>query len=398
MALRTLPVDLLYMTAELVVGKTIPLLVGIATLPLDQWLVGTTLVLGAVAGTLFSTWAARSVSGLGSPFYVYGNAALQLGFSVFASLSMLLSVSRGLTSAGVLMTLAPALCIVSQPLPQRTSTALVSVALNLGLFYACMITGLADSVWSEPDQGMRFPGVHHGAGRAILELAQGNGVISARDAGAGLASAWRRRAHHHNHNDSVAQSVSAVLAKVLQFFMLSFYACVQQAPLQVYIENPEDHRHGKAMYASLRLANDTRYFLFVGLLSAWVRICVWFGVCFFQDNAMHVILENSDVGRWDRFCCFVFMVALLFAAAWTWTQAMEQTLPWLLATWTRDSRGRKQGVGRRIEQRQRLVLLVSVLALAAFYRQRGPEVLFWSVNALSIATVASAVAALKFKK
>jgi hypothetical protein len=104
------------------------------------------------------------------------------------------------------------------------------------------------------------------------------------------------------------------------------------------------------------------------MLSAWLRVCVWSSVCFFQDNNFHAILENDhERGAWDWVCCSGYMTCLLYSACWTATQIREQVLPRF-----------------RIESASaKLKLLACVLALAALFRQRDPSVMFMAVNVLT---------------
>jgi hypothetical protein len=62
--IKSVPPDLLYLCAELVTGKSVPVLVGITRLPIGQALAWAMVTLGAVAGTLFSVYASRRASGI----------------------------------------------------------------------------------------------------------------------------------------------------------------------------------------------------------------------------------------------------------------------------------------------------------------------------------------------
>jgi len=55
-----IPLDVLFVLSDLLSGKSIPVLVGIARLPVDQFLAGAVLSLGALAGALFSAYAGLS--------------------------------------------------------------------------------------------------------------------------------------------------------------------------------------------------------------------------------------------------------------------------------------------------------------------------------------------------
>lgn len=167
-----------------------------------------------------------------------------------------------------------------------------------------------------------------------------------------------------------------VLLRALQLFVLAFYAGVQHAPTQDLCTS----QHGDAVYASPYYAKHASYALYVNLFSALLRVCVWYGVCFFQSNVLHVMLENDlSRGGWDWSCCVLYSTLLLYAACWTATQLREQVLPFFKLTSVTD----------------RLKLLVCALSLAALYRQRAPEIVFFVTTGLSLACLAAAAGALR---
>lgn len=190
MVFRSIPMDVLFICAELVTGKSIPVLVGITVLPVDQFLAWLMLFFGAVFGTLFSVYSSRAVAGM--TLLGFTNRMIQLGFSLVMSLSMLFSVSKGIHAGrGVVLSLIPAFCIVAQNLPQRDSTALLSFALCCMLFYVSMITAPTIIVMD----GQPWPGRNKHS-----QYFKG-----------GFQSVWHS----------------------IQLFLLAFYACIQHAPTQV---------------------------------------------------------------------------------------------------------------------------------------------------------------------
>lgn len=273
--LAAVPWDLLHVCAELLTGKSVPLLMAIALLPVGQALAWSMVSLGAVAGALFSVYATRQVAGLS---LVGGaNRLLQLGFSLVASLALLLSLAGGVhASRGPALALIPAFCVAAQTVPQRHSTALVALVLSALAFYACILAeATASRAAAEPDE------------EAVLLL-----------------------------------SLADVVRRALQLFALAFYASVQHAPTQTYF----DLRGAEPVHASHFLARHTPYALFVHLVAAWLRACVWSGVCFMRDSQLHAMLEGRPAAAaWP--CLVAYMVALLFSACWTATQLREQVLP-----------------------------------------------------------------------
>ena len=336
--------DILLFSSDLLTGKSIPVLVGITRLPVDQFLAGVVLSMGAAAGALFSFYSSQAVRGLHWLGTV--NRLLQMLFGLFLSFSLLLSLSRGVHyERGVILSLIPALVVASQGLPQRTSTTLVTVLLSVLAYYYCMVRVVEASLQDALAQTEPIPRILRG--------------LNAPDS-------------MDSPDDDEASGVWDVLLRALQLFVLAFYACVQHAPTQVYCD-AEDERDQKAFFASGHLAKYPQYALLVGLVSALVRVCVWYGVCFFQNNALHVMLENDlSRGGWDRAGCVLYSVALLYSASWSATQVREQVLPLFNVT----------------SVETRLKLLVLVLALAALDRQRHPQLMFALTTAFSLVCLA----------
>ena len=335
--IRWLIADVLFISSDLITGKSIPVLVGIVRLPVDQYLVGLVLSMGAVAGVFFTFYASQAVKGMHQ--WGHANRLLQLFFALFLSLSLLLSLSRGVHYLrGVVLSIIPAFCVAAQSLPARESTAYMAMIVSLVAYWCCMGTPVQASEDLDLLPQQQVPFILRGLNTDTPE-------------------------------DEVIGGVWDVLLRALLLFVLAFYACVQHAPTHVYCDTKKDR---DAVYASAYHAQSPRYALFVGLVSALLRVCVWYGVCFFQNNAMHVMLENDlSRGGWPWGCCVLYSVALLFSACWTATQIREQVLPFF----------RVSSVGARLK------LLVCALSLAALFRQRDAQVLFTLTGALCAASL-----------
>lgn len=326
--------DVFVISSDLTTGKSIPVLVGIVRLPVDRFLAGVMLSMGAVAGTLFSHYASQLSRTL-HPLS-HANRFVQLFFALFLSLSLSLSLARGIHyGRGVILSLIPAFCVLSQTLPQRASTPWVATLVSLVAYWYCMTIPIQTSLLEYAEiPGLRAPTVLHGLSQENLE--------------AEAAGVWD------------------VLLRALQLFVLAFYACVQHAPTELYYLVTHDPH---AVYASGFYARSPRYALFVGLFSALFRVTVWYSVVFFQNNALHVMLENDlSRGGWDWAGCVLYSTALLYSACWTATQIREQVLPFFQFTSTAASR---------------VKLLVCALALAALHRQRDAQAMFGVTDGLS---------------
>ena len=345
--IRSVAPDLLFICAELVTGKSIPVLVGITRLPVGQVLTWVMVSMGALAGTFFSVWAAHNTGGMTLLGFV--NRLLQLCFSLGLSLSLVLSLAGGVNAGrGVALAVIPAYCSIVQPLPQRHSTALVSFGLCCIAVYVCMTTPLA----SDPVP----PSLIHPTATSL------------------------RRGGAENPEPPAMLSLGEVVGRAIQLFVLAFYACLQHAPTQLYFQVEPVGERGGAVYASHHHARHAVYTLFVGLVSAWIRLCVWSSVCFFQDNQFHRMIGNeSAVGGWDWICCIVYATALLYSACWTSTQLGEQVLP----RFSISSKARG------------LKFVALILGAATLFRQRDSALMFWAVNLLVGASVLSSVLSIR---
>jgi hypothetical protein len=368
--LQSCPWDLMCLGGELLTGKSIPVLMGIVHLPIDRWLAWIVLSLGAITGVLFSVYSSRAVAGL--TWLGSANRLVQLSFSLFLSFSLLLSVAKGIHhDRGMVLSLVPAFCVAIQHLPQRSSTGIISFML------ACLL------------------------------------LVLCSDTAASVGGAGNRVLHPHFHAHASPREEAAgvwdVVQRALQLFLLAFYASVQHAPTQVYFDgnghhhlhhqlhhassrpSPEYalHHHASSRpppeYASHHHAMHTRYACLVGLMSALLRVTFWYIMCFVQNNALHVILENEQsAGRgWDLACCIAYIATLLYSACWTATQLGEQVLPHFQALGSFDS------------DAARLKLVAFVFAAAALYRQRDAEAVFVATNVLIVVSLGTTALTLK---
>ena len=326
--IKAVPLDLLYISAELLTGKSVPVLVGITRLPIGQGLAWVMVTLGAMSGTVFSVYAARKGGMSGLAFW---NRLLQLGFSLGLSVSLLLSLASGIHAArGEALAVIPAFFSLVQSLPQRHSTALVSLVLAVLVFYACILAGEADIAASHTPL----------AERRVEPVFLGTPPAG-------------------------SLTVGGAIARAVQLFVLGFYACVQHAPTQVYFKT--DETACDPAYASHHHARHAPYSMFIGMAAAWLRVCVWSTVCFMPDHTLHSLLEGNYATQGSWPCIVLYMTALLYSACWTATQLREQVLPYFCVA---------TEVGR-------LKALVCIVALAALYRQRSPDAMFYAADALA---------------
>lgn len=351
--LKSVPLDILYICAELLTGKSIPVLVGIVRLPIGQGLAWLSVTAGAVTGTCFSVWAARQTQSLSLPSFI--DRLLQLCFSLFLSVSHLLALAKGVhPEHGATLVLIPAFCIVWQTLPQRHSTALVAFLLSWATFY---VSGLMTSIDAS------LP-----TSAATLEEAMGHSRLR-----------HYRDPEPHAQPQAVA-TLQQIVVRALQLFALGAYATIQHAPTQVLFDLARE----RPTYASIHHARHAGYSLFMGFAAAWLRVCAWTVVCFSEENFLTLMLDTSSAthlqsARWDWLCCIFYSVTLLYSASWTATQLREQVLPCFLCPTSSDT----------------LRLFVLLFALAAVYRQRAPDLMFGITHVLTAVSVLTALVTLR---
>jgi len=365
--------DLMCLGGELLTGKSIPILVGIVSLPIDQWLACIVVSIGAVSGALFSVYASRATHGLtvlGS-----GNRLIQQSFSLFLSLSLLLSVARGIHfDRGMVLSIVPSFAITLFALPQNKAPGIISFLLACVLLTVCSNTPVGSS--------------------GEDAFANGNTHV--------LSGAPRQSHTAKEESTSVWQ----VVLRALQLFLLALYASLQHAPTQIYFQatqgsgdddepprgrvhrhiHPHHHHHHHyydheaLAFASHHHAKDARYAVLVGLASALLRVTFWYILCFFQNNTMHVMLENDHSrGGWNWACCALYITTLLFAACWTATQITEQVLPHFGAVFHVD----------------RIRLVAGILSLSTLYRQRDSDALFIATDVMLLLSVGTTILTLK---
>jgi hypothetical protein len=363
--LKQAPWDVLCVGSELLTGKSIPVLMGIVQLPIDRRLAYMVLSLGAVFGTLFSVYASRAVAGMTTLGFC--NRLVQLSFSLFLSLSLLLSVAAGIHyDRGITLCVIPAFCVVAQPLPQHQHTTLVSFLLACVVLSRCLSAPLG-----LPDDDATHQ--HLLPGSSTLS------PITHRSVAEESATVWE------------------TVLRALQLFVLAFYASVQHAPTQEYFNvhhHHHHHHHGghpytpvthqkrgrRPVYASHHHAERTRYATLLGLVTAWLRVTFWYILCFLHDNVVHLIMENNlSRGGFDWSSSILYITALLYSGSWTATQIWEQVLPHF----------------KFHSRQERLKFLAFVLGLATLYRQRDGGAVFIATNVFTLVALGTTALTLK---
>lgn len=345
--------DFLHLSSELFSGQSLPVVLAIVMLPLFRLITVIVVAIGLLCGITFSTWIVRATCGLNWRLVSQGNRMLQLFFSAVLSLSLALhlgTVLGGWETGGLLLVLVPAFCLCAQNLPQRHSSPLGCLLLAIVAIPVGFATPLEAG-----SAGLR----HDVLGMGRQGQAQAGGSV-----------------------EEQAQGVWDVVGRAMQLFVCAFYAGIQHAPIQVYHASKEEHKDASVEYCSPAMRGSARYAFLMLFLSGCLRLSVFFSVCVFQDNAMHVLLEGASGYEFDKACVCCLMVYLLYQACWTLTQLREQVMPSL------------DQVGLHTP-RSKVKMLVVCLALASFPLAEHAQVVFWATNVLAGCAVLAACLTLR---
>jgi hypothetical protein len=337
------PIDFVILVNDFFSGKSIPLLVALATFPLHSGIIAPMLILGAASGVSFCTFA-TSATRSSLPQLAATIRLAHLSFAAYCSLSLTFSIADAVCpDLGVVLSWAPAFTVCSAPLLQRQSTTIVALVLGVIAFYVCAFSSppapppLSDVRPQGPLMVYAAPPRLRST-RALLTIQE--------------------------------TSTLAVVARALQLYLLAFYANVHHGQLQGIVKD------GDPEYGSYHLTASPFYGLVVRSFAALIRTCLWIAVGFLHDNQLHVMLDNTR-GAWGWPGCFVMSLNLLFNAIYTLRQAVQQTLPLTLKTTNVNEISRKY--------------IAIIVTLAAAHRQRDFQSTFLTAASLSTITVVSAV-------
>ena len=209
--------DVLFLSSDLLTGKSLPLLVGITVLPIDRHLLGMILGLGVATGLSFTIWSARvATTMIPAMFFL---RLVNLGFSMFLSISFFLRLGMCVDSAALGLAVVPVFVLHMQKLPERPSTHLIMFFLTMIVFWVSLLSELPRHVHH---QDVSIQPVM----RRLMALNR---------------MQWQQ--HHlmavptvpaHPIVTSDGPSTLVTFFRVLLLYILAFYASVHHGPTQVY--------------------------------------------------------------------------------------------------------------------------------------------------------------------
>lgn len=268
--------DVMYLSSDLLSGKSVPLLYAAVNLPMDRNLLGTTVLLGVGLGTLWTLYQARRMQE-SSPL-TWANRMLQLSFSCVMSFALFLKISPSLSLSVVPLYVTSLLYV-----PDRQSTQFVLFILSAITFFLSMLY--------EVEQVKPVPHPIYSAQRELMALPSTEG----RD--------YLAR-HHEEHN-----SVQHNLLYSIVVLLLSFYASVQHGSL--------DPRKN----LSVEFIVNPIYSLWPAISAALLRAYAVMRVAWVHTNSLHLMAEGKERGA-----AGFFLSLLLFSAVWNGTLLTEQVL------------------------------------------------------------------------
>lgn len=332
--------DLNYLASDLVTGKSIPILIAVSTLPLDPNLLGTMVLLGVTLGsivTLAQAWRPPA-TGLAGVLSGWGARFVNHAFAAFLSLSFMLRVSTRVYASGYTLSLIPAFCVVSQYVPERPSTPFTLLILSIALFWL----GIAYEMDAPPTSAPGTPELLaiHQAQRLLMTSQASQEDMSYQPRRALLA--LHREDYHRPHrkpstpvSHAIVQSVWDSLRYSLLVVALSFYASVNHGPTHSYNTHDEGDPYARR-YMSVQYLYSRSYSIWPTLTAGMLRAYVYLRTAWIHGNSMHLICENHiDRRETSLLCAWLYLVVLLYSAAWSSTQLSEQVLTVFIGDKTR---------------------------------------------------------------
>jgi hypothetical protein len=387
--------DVMYLSSDLLTGKSLPLLLSVATMPIDLALLGTVLALGVACGTLHTLWdAQRAADRIG--WRACARSLLQHLFHAWLSLAVWLLLAGRVPDGAqlrqaVTLLLVPCYALVTKTLPPGGSTVTVAFLLNAAVLLFCFLEDpLAHAphlvppsqasqdplaLESVPHRGgpvLRFQVQQGPRSRHLLAAQRAENVQDVRE---DLLALHRAPIHHHAaiHAPDPLQTVW----RALFLFVLALHASTQHGPLGHHYA-VVGGAAGSRKYASVHLAINARYASAVGATAFLVRLLAYLLFVHAHHSATHRLVDGLVQQRGPlrdggvhSVCAWVYQAALLYSATWSCTLASSQGLDPLLV--------HPHGT--------RLLCTVLLLVAAAAYRTCQPlEAMQWLAVASVLAT------------
>ena len=369
--------DLMYLGSDLVTGKSLPLLLGVTALPIDQHLLAAVLFLGVSCGVLFTLWKAQQVRE--APSEAVAWAALgHHSLSCFVTAALVARTAVGVDLTPV-MVATPLVSLMSVPLPQRESTVWVGFLLNLSVLAVSCFLLAAEVVTPAPvdpwdfthtpsaremlaahdtrqllsvhdntrqllsvhDNSRQLLSVHDNSRQLLSTHDNTRELLSTHDNTRQLLSISRDEWYHqHNHlthprqPDPVHHEVglSTVLGRAVLLFTLAFYASVQHGPVS-YHDVVMAPKKGTGL-VSIHFSLSPFYAFVVCVSVCALRLVSCLLVGLFHTGEVHLLLEGSRGEPNYGVTAWVYLTALLYSLAWNVSQLREYALEALLSSST----------------------------------------------------------------
>jgi hypothetical protein len=284
--------DISYLCSDFITGKSLPLLVAISTFPLDPNLMGIVVMMGIVCGGIL-TFVQAQLAFYRRWIFLGGIVrTVNHVFSLLLNVMFLFRIYPHIHQNGLHLCIFPIFVVLTQLLPERSSTPFILLILSTISFFTSMVYQTEVVYIDAPPTHLQE--AQHTLSRTLLALNRHD---------------W----HPHTHNKRYKDT--GVLWSVLycvKIFFLSLYAGTQHGRVEA------------GVYFSYSYASNTIYAFFATITSVLFRSCIYLWIGWIHSNALHLLLSNDKIYEIPRFFAFTFSVCVLFSATWGASQLFIQ--------------------------------------------------------------------------
>lgn len=307
--------DFLYLSSDLISGKSIPVLIAITVFPMDPHLLGTLVLMGATVGSVLNfhktcrmtrnivlDWMLRSI---------HLSVSIFLSVSFLSKLLAMMMIEESQDN-GLLLGTIPAFWVVIQGVPEKPCTLLVLFAVSFVLFYISILVSPDILVVDQ-----------HQYSHNQRQLASWDNSHNNRHLQAIHRYEWHKHPILKQQSapqapmaavmQTPAQEIGTMLPQSIYIFLLTIYATTQHGPLYSFTNK----------YCSPTLLFHRGYALFTCFCVGMFRAYIYISIGWIHQNLVHIILEgHSHIIS----SIWWYVVVLLYSITWNITQMSQQML------------------------------------------------------------------------
>lgn len=291
--------DVMYLSSDLLSGKSVPLLYAAVNLPMDRNLLGTTVLLGVALGTAWTIYQARRMQE--STPLTWANRMLQLSFSCAMSFALFLKISPSISLSIPPLYVTSLLYVPDQSSTQFVLFILTAITFLLSMLYEVeQVKPVPHPIYTAQRELMSYSAPTYSAQRELMSNSAPRKLMA-------LPNPDGRDylAHYTEEHNSVPHNLLYSIVVLL----LSFYASVQHGSL--------DPRKN----LSVEFIVNPLYSLWPAVSSALLRAYAVMRVAWVHTNSLHLMAEGKERGAVG-----FYLSLLLFSVVWNATLLTEQVL------------------------------------------------------------------------